>query len=105
MKEVNFHDLKIKTHINELSTVNQMKIFPYFTGKNHKKSFYIEKDDVKYINWSEGHLFKGNIWCSREKHLRNVANIIKNDGYPVIRDGTKTFYQNSFKRLFSFKKE
>lgn len=99
MIEISYTDLKNRQ--NDLSKIKQMKFFS--KNQDNKNTFYIKDHDTKYVNWSEGHLFKGNIWCSREKYLRNVANIIK-DGYPVIRDGTKIFHQNSFKRLFSFKK-
>lgn len=80
-----------------------MKLLSFFkTKKDASKSFYIKDDKIRYINWSEGHLFKGNLWYSRHKYLQNVANIVK-DTNPIIRDGTKTLYQNSFKKLLYFK--
>lgn len=72
------------------------------------KTFYID-DNIKYVNWSEGHLYNNSLWFSREAYLRKVAYIIQN-GYPIVRDGTKTIYNSSFKlnkilRRFSNKEE
>ena len=35
-----------------------MKLLSFFkTKKDASKSFYIKDDKIRYINWSEGHLF------------------------------------------------
>lgn len=79
-----------------------MKFLSYWKDKKSEKSFYIKNNDTRYVNWSEGHLYKNNFWFSREKYLRHVANFIK-DGHPIIRDGTKITHLNTFQKLFSGK--
>lgn len=83
---------------------NIMKLLSYFKDKKSEKSFYIKNNDTRYVNWSEGHIFKNSCWFNRNQYLRYVANVI-NNGHPIIRDGTKINHLDSFRETFTIKKK
>lgn len=73
----------------------KMKLILQYKKRKKTDKCFIEINNIKY-NLSEGHLYTNSLWFNREKYLRYVANVIGN-GYPIVRDGTKTDYNSSFK--------